>query len=62
MMKYVIEMDLIPTHMGRCSYPRTIRFLIEAEGISDAMEKVVADRAPGQDCVAVRVLEIGENV
>ena len=59
MMKYVIEMDLIPIAMSRCSMPMTRRFLIEAEGIAQALLLVEKEQAPGQDCVAVRVLEIG---
>lgn len=59
-MKYVIEMDLIPIHMTGRKYPTTRRFLIEAGSICAALEKVVADEVPGQDCIAVRVLELSE--
>ena len=59
MMKYVVEMDLIPTQMSRCTNPVTRRFLIEADGIAQALLLVEKEQAPGQDCVAVRVLEIG---
>ncbi len=59
-MQYVIELDLIPIHMSRCSYPMTRRFVIEAPSISEAMSRVVDESVPGQDCVAVRILECNE--
>ena len=58
MMKYVVEMDLIPIYKSR-PYPITQRFVIEAEGIGSALLKVEKERGPGQDCVAIRILEIG---
>jgi hypothetical protein len=57
MMKYVVEMDLIPIYKSR-DYPITSRFLIEAEGIAAALLKVEKERYPGQDCVAIRILEL----
>jgi hypothetical protein len=59
-MKYVIEMDMIPIHMTRREYPTTRRFLIEADTICKALEHVTTEVVPGQDCVAVRVLELTE--
>ena len=59
-MKYVVEMDMIPIHLTMRKYPMTRRFLIEAVSICAALEKVVADEVPGQDCIAVRVLELSE--
>jgi tRNA(Ser,Leu) C12 N-acetylase TAN1 len=59
-MKYVVEMDLIPLHITRREYPTTRRFLIEADSILEALEKIARDEVPGQDCVAVRVLELSE--
>lgn len=57
-MKYVIEMDLIPIVMTGRKYNVTRRFLIEAEGISQAMLLPEKEYTPGQDCTGIRILEI----
>ena len=59
MLKYVVEMDMLPIMQRQ--FPITKRFLIEAESICAALLLVEKEYAPGQDCVAVRILEVGEG-
>lgn len=58
MMKYVVEMDLLPLEMTRRKIPITRRVLIEAESISAALLLVEKEFAPGQDCVSIRIFEL----
>lgn len=61
MMNYLVELDLIPLYGTGRSFPLTRRHLVEAESISEALQKVDKEFAPGQDCVAIRVIEIGKK-
>ena len=60
-MHYVVEMDLIPMEMVGRRYPITRRHLITADSISSALLETDKRFTPGQDCVAIRILEIGNE-
>ena len=61
MINYLIEMDLIPCEYNRLQYPVTRRHLVVASNISEALLFADKEYAPGRDCIAIRVLEIGEK-
>lgn len=58
--RFLLEMDLMPSmHTGQ-QLPITRRYLLKAENFREALREAESEHRPGDDCRAVRILEIDE--